>query len=156
MKRENVHNSDPTDIADELVQIGFHSEREANAFVYFVIMDPPKQDAGTVFNISEDELEDELESAEALFKQAEKTIEVSNNVEKPGERVDTLIGAGLLSEAEVEAYIHSDRLDDSALVDFLDEPVSIVEQNKERAEEKIDRAHQLMRFRDKYSGFQIR
>ncbi|WP_137290656.1 hypothetical protein [Natronorubrum halophilum] len=82
MVKGNVRNSDPKDIADELFHIGLHGEDEAKAYVYFFITDPPKQDAETVFNTPEEE----LEKAEALFSRAKKTIKVSNNVKNQGRR----------------------------------------------------------------------
>lgn len=155
MDKGNGRNSDPNDIADELFQISLHDEREAKAYIYFVIMDPPKQDAETVFGIPEDELRKELENAETKFEKADETISVLQDDKTSGKKAAELANVGLLSEDEAKACIHSDRLDDSALVDFLNKPMSRIEQDKERAQEKIDRAYQLMDFRDEYKGFQI-
>ncbi|ELZ12033.1 hypothetical protein C478_10543 [Natrinema thermotolerans DSM 11552] len=155
MDKGNVRNSDPNDIADELAQIGLHTEREAKAHVYFSIMDPPKQDAETVFGIPEAELNEELENAEAKFTVADMTIDVLNDERTSGKKVTMFANVGLLSEDEAKAYVHSDRLDDSNLMEYLGESMSRIEQRNERAQEKIKRAYRLTDFRDEYKGVQI-
>lgn len=156
MDKGNTRNSDPNDIADELHRISFHNESEAQAHVYFNIMDSPKQDAETVFGTPEAELREELENSETIFEKAEKTIEISRSDKMPPSKKEkALADDGLLGEDEAEAYVHYGRLDDSNLVEELGKPVSRIEQEKERAEKIIEKAYELTEFRGEYKGFQV-
>jgi hypothetical protein len=114
MDKGNVRNSDPNDIADELHQISYHDESQAQAYVYFKIMGPSKQDAETVFGTPEAKLKEELESAETVFEKAEKTIEISRSDKMPPSKKEEALADGcLLGEDEAEAHVHYGRLDDT-------------------------------------------
>ncbi|QCS44383.1 hypothetical protein [Natrinema versiforme] len=155
MGRLNRRNHDPDDLVDELTDVGILSKHQSQAVVYFEIKDDPEKDARSLFDISEKELEDERERANDMIEAAETTINVSKSDMGIEERIEKLHEDGVLLETEAKAYVHSERADESTLVDMVKRPPSDIKSDKETAKERIKQCYDLAYFLDEHAGIEI-
>jgi len=145
---------DPRQAAQRLSETGLLSQKQTVAYVYFHIIDDPQKQAQDIFRIPESELEAEKERADQMVEAAKKVMRMKNRGTRLKNKADILVGCGLLTENEAEAYSNYGQVGDETVSEMLDRPIKDIQDDFEAAETKIEQAEKVYQWLIEHTGFE--
>ncbi len=154
MNKNGKRKIDPRQAAQKLTETGLLSEKEAVAYVYFHIIDDQQKQAQDIFYIPESELEAEKEEADQMVEAAKKVMRIKNRETRLKDKADILVGCGLLTENQAEAYSNYGQVGDETVSEMLDRPIKGIQDDFEAAETKIEQAEEVYQWLIEHTGFE--
>ncbi len=145
---------DPRQAAQKLSETDILSEKEAVAYVYFHIIDDPQNQAQDIFHIPESELEAEKEGADQIVEAAKKVMQMKNRETRLKDKADILVGCGLLTDNQAEAYSNYGQVGDETVSEMLDRPIKDIKDDFDAAETKIEQAEEVYQWLIEHTGFE--
>jgi len=154
MNGNGTQKIDPRQAAQRLSETDLLSEKEAVSYVYFHVIDDPQKQAQKIFYIPESELEAEKERADQMVEAAKKVMRMKNRETRLKDKADILVGCGLLTENQAEAYSNYGQVGDETVSEMLDRPIKDIQDDFEAAETKIEQAEEVYQWLIEHTGFE--
>ena len=154
MNRNGERKIDPRQAAQKLSETGLLSEKEAVAYVYFHIIDDPQKQAKDIFHISESELQAQKGRADQMVEAAKKAMRVKNRGTRLKDKANILVGCGLGTEHQAEAYSNYGQVGDETVSKMLDRPIKDIQHDFEAAKTKIEQAEEVYQWLIEHTGIE--
>jgi len=142
----------PQQAAKELEECSPLSEKQAVAYVYFKTIDDPQKQAPDIFHIPENELKDEIETAENVAEAAKIVKKTDVGETDLKDKMDILVGCGFLKESQADAFRTSKEASIETASKMLDRPVDDIRKDSESVAVKIEKAREMYNWLHQYSG----
>ena len=152
MNRHGKREIDPREAAHELAENSPLTEKQAVAYVYFNTIDDPKKRAEDIFYITQQELKKEKQRANEIAEAAKKVKKMDVEDTRAKDKADILVGCGLLTESQAEAFHIYSNLSDDAASEKLDRPIESIREDFDRAQARIEESREMFGWLHKHSG----
>jgi hypothetical protein len=146
---------DPREAAHELAESSPLSQKQAVAYVYFNTIDDPQKRPMDIFHIPERELAKEKDRAIEIVEAAKKVKQMDVEETRLRDKADILVGCGLLTENQAEAFHTYSNVSEEAASEMLDRPIEDIHKDFKRAQTKIEESREMFDWLHRHSGAEV-
>lgn len=155
MTRHGKREIDPRKAARELSESSPLSKKQAAAYVYFNTIDDPDKQPKDIFHIPESKLAEEKRTANKIAEASKKIKQMDVEGTCLRDKLDILVGCGLLTERQAEAFRTYGNISEKAASEMLDRPITDIREDSKQAQDKIEKSREMFGWLHNHLGVEV-